>query len=58
MGVTEVAALGKQFDPQVHQAVLQEENKEVAEQTVLKEIQKGYKLHDRLIRPAMVVVSK
>ncbi|MCG8472442.1 MAG: nucleotide exchange factor GrpE [Desulfobacterales bacterium] len=49
---------GKPFDPNFHQAVIQEETDEVPENTVVKVMQKGYLLHDRLIRPAMVVVSK
>ncbi len=49
---------GKTFDPNFHQAVMQEESVEVPENTVIKVMQKGYVLHDRLIRPAMVVVSK
>jgi len=49
---------GKPFDPNFHQAVLQEETDKYPENTVLKVMQKGYILHDRLIRPAMVVVSK
>ncbi|VVS93732.1 nucleotide exchange factor GrpE [Desulfoluna spongiiphila] len=49
---------GKPFDPNFHQAVIQEETNAVPENTVVKEMQKGYLLHDRLIRPAMVVVSK
>lgn len=49
---------GKPFDPNFHQAVLQEATDEVPENTVVKVMQKGYVLHDRLIRPAMVVVSK
>jgi molecular chaperone GrpE len=49
---------GKPFDPNFHQAVLQQETAEHPENVVLKEMQKGYILHDRLIRPAMVVVSK
>lgn len=49
---------GKPFDPNFHQAVLQEETDEYPENIVLKEMQKGYILHDRLIRPAMVVVTK
>ncbi len=56
--VTPIDALGKNFDPCFHQAVLQEETGDQAENTVLKEFQKGYMLHDRLIRPSMVVVSK
>ncbi|RLC27216.1 MAG: nucleotide exchange factor GrpE [Deltaproteobacteria bacterium] len=57
-GVKPIEALGKSFDPCFHQAVLQEESSDHAENTVLKEFQKGYMLHDRLIRPSMVVVSK
>jgi len=57
-GVKPIEALGKNFDPCFHQAVLQEESSDHAENTVLKEFQKGYMLHDRLIRPSMVVVSK
>ncbi len=49
---------GKPFDPNFHQAVIQEETNEVPENTVVKEMLKGYLLHDRLIRPAMVAVSK
>lgn len=49
---------GQPFDPNFHQAVLQEETGDHPENTVIKEMQKGYTLHDRLIRPAMVVVSK
>lgn len=49
---------GKAFDPNFHQAVMQQETAEHPENIVLKEMQKGYILHDRLIRPAMVVVSK
>ncbi len=46
------------FDPNLHQAVMQEETGEYEEGIVIKELQKGYLLHERLIRPAMVVVSK
>lgn len=49
---------GKPFDPNFHQAVMQEETDEMPDNTVLKVMQKGYILHDRLIRPAMVVVAK
>ncbi len=56
--VKPVDAEGKPFDPNFHQAVMQEASDEHPEGTVLKELQKGYLLHDRLIRPAMVVVSK
>jgi molecular chaperone GrpE len=53
-----IDALEKPFDPAFHQAVLQEETDEFPEGVVIKELQKGYLLHDRLVRPSMVVVSK
>ncbi len=55
--VMPVEAIGQPFDPNFHQAVMQEESDEYPENTVLRELQKGYLMHDRLIRPAMVVVS-
>jgi len=51
-------SLGKIFDPSLHQAVMQEETEAHPENSVAKELQKGYMMHDRLLRPAMVVVSK
>ena len=51
-------SLGKAFDPALHQAVMQEETDDHPDNTVLNELQKGYMMHDRLLRPAMVVVSK
>ncbi len=51
-------SLGKTFDPNFHQAVMQEETEDHPENTVIHELQKGYMMHDRLLRPAMVVVSK
>lgn len=56
--VKQVEALGKPFDPALHQAVAQIESETAAENTVIEELQKGYMLHDRLLRPAMVVVAK
>ncbi len=56
--VQPVESDGKPFDPSFHQAMMQEESADHPENTVIKELQKGYKLHDRLLRPAMVVVSK
>ena len=55
--VTQVQSLGKPFDPLYHEAMMREESDEYPENTVIKELQKGYLLHDRLIRPALVVVS-
>ena len=57
-GVRPFESLGKPFDPGLHQAVMQEESDAYPENTVSKELQKGYMIHDRLLRPAMVVVSK
>ncbi len=57
-GVRRVPAKGESFDPSQHEAVLQVEHTEVAPNTVLDEHQSGYQLHDRLLRPAMVSVSK
>ena len=53
-----VEAENQPFDPNFHQAVTHEENNDVPENTVTNVLQKGYLLHDRLIRPSMVVVSK
>ncbi|HIO70267.1 MAG TPA: nucleotide exchange factor GrpE, partial [Nitrospirales bacterium] len=55
--VTAVDAVGAQFDPVVHQAVSQVETDEHPENTVADEFQRGYRLHDRLLRPALVTVA-
>jgi molecular chaperone GrpE len=57
-GVTPIEATGKPFDPAFHQAIMQQETEAHAENTVMSEMQKGYLLRDRLLRPAMVVVAK
>ena len=51
-------SVGKPFDPNFHEAVMQQESSEEPENTVLQEFRKGYTLNERLLRPAMVVVSK
>ena len=56
--VKPVEAEGKPFDPAFHQAVTHQESDDCPDNTVITEFQKGYLLHDRLIRPSMVVVSK
>jgi molecular chaperone GrpE len=56
--VNPVKALGEPFDPTYHQAMMQEEVDDHPPNTVVREMQKGYVMHDRLLRPAMVVVSK
>lgn len=57
-GIEAVDAVGQPFDPNLHEAMAQEESDTVPEGTVLRQIRKGFKLKDRLIRPASVVVSK
>ena len=57
-GVKRFESIGTTFDPNLHQAVMQEETDAFPENTVSKELQKGFMIHDRLLRPAMVVVSK
>lgn len=56
-GLEPVEAAGKLFDPELHEAVATEANADVEDQTVLEEFQRGYKLGDRLLRPARVKVS-
>ncbi len=56
--VNPIDAKGQAFDPAFHEAVMQEENDDVDNNTVINELQKGYLIHDRLLRPAMVVVAK
>lgn len=56
-GVRELAALGKTFDPAVHEAVSREESAAVSAPTVVEELRRGYLMHDRLLRPAMVKVA-
>lgn len=56
--VKPITALGEPFDPNFHQAMMQEERADEPDNTVVLEMQRGYMLHDRLLRPAMVVVSK
>ena len=55
--VKPIEARGEAFDPAFHEAVMREETDDYPENTVLSEFQKGYLIHDRLLRPAMVVVA-
>jgi molecular chaperone GrpE len=57
-GVEEIEAGGKPFDPNLHEAVSQQETAEVPEGHVAQQLRKGYKLRERLLRPATVVVAK
>jgi molecular chaperone GrpE len=56
LGVVPVPAAGERFDPSLHEAITAEESDDVDEETVIAEVLRGYKLHDRLLRPAMVRV--
>ncbi len=57
-GIEEIPAEGQPFDPELHQAMTMQESNEVPPNTVLSVMQKGYTLNGRLLRPAMVIVSK
>lgn len=57
-GLEAIEAVGQSFDPHVHQAVMQVESDECEPNQVVEELQKGYKLKDRVIRPSMVKVSQ
>ena len=57
-GIEQIDPLGETFDPQLHQAMTMQENPNVEPDTVTAVMQKGYTLHGRVIRPAMVMVSK
>ena len=57
-GVTGIEAEGKPFEPWQHEAVLYEESSDGKEGVVMSVVRKGYKLHDRVLRPAQVAVSK
>jgi len=57
-GLEEIDANGKPFDPNLHEALSQQETDDVPEGQVVQQTRKGYKLRDRLLRPASVVVAK
>ena len=57
-GLEEIDATGKLFDPNFHEAVSQQETKEVPEGQVVQQLRKGYRLRERLLRPATVIVAK
>jgi len=56
--VKPIDAKGQPFDPTFHEAVMQEETNDSPKNTVINELQRGYMIHDRLLRPSMVVVAK
>ena len=57
-GLEEIDALGKPFDPNLHEAISQQESADVPEGNVLLQLRKGYKFKDRLLRAATVIVAK
>lgn len=57
-GVKQLNPVGENFDPNFHEAISMQETEEVDSGCVLSVIQKGYKLHERVLRPALVVVAK
>lgn len=57
LGMERIEAEGKEFDPNLHEAVMQTPSSEQPEHTILQELQKGYKLGDKVLRPAMVNVA-
>jgi molecular chaperone GrpE len=56
-GVTQIEAAGLPFDPNVHEAVVHEETADYPDNHVIDELQRGYRLHDRVLRPALVRVA-
>ena len=57
-GVRRISALGERFDPNLHQAVMEVDDPAQRPGTVTQVVEQGYTIHDRLLRPARVVVSK
>ena len=56
-GVSEIEAVGNAFDPELHHAVVRQETTEYPEDEIIGESQKGYKLHEKVLRPSMVRVA-
>lgn len=58
LGVTKIAAKGCLFDPELHEAVMQQDCEGVEPQTIIEEIQPGFMINDKVLRHAMVIVAK
>ncbi len=56
-GVTPIEAVGEPFDPNIHEAVVHEDTADYPDNQVIGELQRGYRLHDRIIRPSLVRVA-
>ncbi len=57
LGLEQIKSVGEKFDPNIHEAIMQTQTEEYPEETIIKELQKGYKLGDKVIRPALVDVA-
>ncbi len=57
MGLEEIVTQGEKFDPNFHEAVMQTQTEDYPEETIIKELQKGYKFGDKVLRPALVDVA-
>ena len=57
-GLAEISAMGEEFDPNVHNAVMTEDVEDIEDNHISKVLQKGYKLNDKVIRPSMVAVVR
>ena len=57
-GVTRIESIGELFDPRVHEAIMTEVDTNLPDNVITEEIQKGYKLHEKVIRPSKVKVNK
>jgi molecular chaperone GrpE len=57
-GVSPIATVGEPFDPKLHEAIGTEESAEHPEDTVVRELRRGYRHHDRVVRPALVKVAR
>jgi molecular chaperone GrpE len=57
-GVTQIDALGEMFDPNLHEAISAVEDSSLDDNTITKEIRKGYISHNRTLRPTLVEISK
>ena len=57
-GVTRIESIGELFDPHVHEAIMTEVDTNLPDNVITEEIQKGYKLHEKVIRPSKVKVNK
>jgi molecular chaperone GrpE len=57
-GVSPISTVGERFDPKLHEAIGTEESDEHPEDTVIQEVRRGYRHHDRVVRPALVKVAR